>query len=343
MDQSTQDVLKQLVKALEAQLPVDKLPAVTVREAVEEFCLAKEAAGRSSRTVDTYRQRLGLFVDEYGHLIVGDVSPVIPSRFIAQMHQQQQRYEDHPRHSVKQGRLSLATVDGRIQALRAFFKWCVERGYCKESPAAHLQRQGYDPSQESRAMEVETLHRMIAAARGEASKSGTYRNLALLLFMADTGVRVGEAASLHLDNLDLGNLWADVDGKTGRRTVYFTQTTVEALRCWLEERPDCKHSYVFCSLGDRNFGRPITTNAIYITFRRLAKAAGVEDRRYNPHAVRHLVGQTFVEKGNLELARRKLGHKDVATTSRHYANQDAQRLKRATHRLSLVEGGMTGS
>lgn len=334
---NTEEVIRQLVHALQMHLPAQEqeAPLVTVFDAIDEFCLEKEAAGRSARTVDSYRQRLGLFAKEHGYLIVGDVSPALVSRYVAAMQRPGTLYDDHPFRSSEKGKLSKATIGGRIQALKSFFKWCEERGYCETSPARRLKRQSYDPSQESRAMAPETLKKLVIAAREEAER-GNPRDLALLLFLADTAARVGEVVSLRLGDLGLEQLEADVDGKTGPRTVYFTPPTAVALRRWLEQRPECRHDFVFCSIADRNFGRPLTSGGLYQALRRLAGKAGVKDKRYNPHSIRHLVGQKFVDEGNLELARRKLGHASVVTTSRHYANQDAQRLKRATKQLSLV-------
>lgn len=342
-------VLRRLAAALESSLGTQEDPEtmttpITVDSAIEEFLLEKEAAGRSARTVDTYRQRLSSFAEGLGHALVSDVQSMDVTRYVAFLRQQQERYGSHPHRPTMRGRLSLATVDGRIQAIRAFFRWCVERGYCESSPAAHLKRPGYDPSAETRAIKPEVLKAMIQVAHNDAVDHNQPRNLAMILFMADTGVRVGELINLRIEELYLDNQTAEVRGKTGPRFVDFTEVTERALRYWLGQRPACDHDLVFCSIGDGNRGEPLTGNAVYLALRSLAVRADVEDERWNPHSIRHLVGQIYVDETNLELARKKLGHRHVTTTAMHYANQDRSRLRQATERLSLASriGGLSG-
>lgn len=122
-----------------------------------------------------------------------------------------------------------------------------------------------------------------------------------------------------------------MDGKRGKRVVDFTEATAAAMRDWLSARPRVDDDHVFLS----RTGKPLTSSGLYQIFKRLAESAGVTGR-YNPQSVRHLVGQLFVDQANLELARAKLDHSTVVTTSRFYAHQDRERVKAATRRLSIL-------
>jgi integrase len=157
------------------------------------------------------------------------------------------------------------------------------------------------------------------------------RDYALVTFIYETGCRPGECVSLLLEGVNLESCEAIVRGKTGTRKVLFADTTAGTLRNWLAIRPDCDHDFVFVG----RTGTPLTVSGLYQVFRRLAGNVGIRGR-YNPHSVRHLVGQTFTDKTNLELARDKLGHSSVTTTARFYAHQDGERVRRATRRLSLL-------
>jgi len=139
-------------------------------------------------------------------------------------------------------------------------------------------------------------------------------------------------ATLTLASLDLEKMEARVSGKTRVRVVDFGRRTAAALRAWLDVRPEVDHDRVFVSMVT---GEPLGVGGIYQVFKRLARAAGVKGR-FNPHALRHLVGQHFTDETNLELARQKLGHTDIRTTALFYAHQDRERLKRASERWSLV-------
>lgn len=336
----TNDVLRRLVDLLEAEQgsKTEEKPTPTVDEAIELFCLSLEARGRAEATVKSYRQRLGLLAVDIGHVQVGWVTPGMIDGFFVDQRRQKGRWGEHPLRPKEEGRLSKATLRGRVQAVKTFFRWCVARGYCQTSPAQQLVKPHYNQTADSRAMDPEDLRAMLAAAYRRAEK-GKPRDLAMLLFLADTGSRAGELVTLRRQALRLELLEATVDGKTGPGVVDFTEATRDALLAWLGKRPEVDHDFVFCNVGG-NYGAPLTSQGLYRIMKRTARRAGVEGR-FNPHSVRHLVGQVFTEAGNLELARQKLRHSDISVTAHHYANQDRARIKRATQQLGL--GQLAGS
>jgi integrase len=186
-------------------------------------------------------------------------------------------------------------------------------------------------------MRPEALLRMLAAARREA-EAGSPRNLALLSFMADTGVRVGEAVSVRLADLDLERGTAVVRGKTDTREVDFTPDCGDAIRAWLKVRPGGS-PFLFVGLGNRSRGKQMTTNAVRIVFTKLAEAGEAEGPT-NPHALRHLVGQTWVDEANARLAQAKLGHSQLQTTLQYYYRADRERITQETQRLSFLSGAV---
>ena len=306
---------------------------VTLNDAMGAFLLALEAQGRSMETIETYRIRLASFVELYGDWKLKAVGPAEVDSWVVAQRRQKLRYENHPTRPTLNSGISKATIAGRVQSIKSFFRWCHLRGHLPESPAAHLKQERYDPSAESRAMAPADFAAMLSIARSRAKK-GNPRDYAILCFLGETGARLGEIASLRLGNLRLEKLEATIEGKTGKGVVDFTPLAANALRDWLAVRPSCDSDRVFVSITRRTV-RPLTQEGIYQVLKRLAKDAGVRGR-FNPHAIRHLVGQSWSDEVNLELVRQKLRHKDIATTARHYANQDRARLKQATHRLSLL-------
>jgi integrase len=179
--------------------------------------------------------------------------------------------------------------------------------------------------QEVKAMTQDDLQRILNAAEH-------LRDRALIMFFASTGCRAGEAASLTFDNLNTINREAKIHGKTGTRFVDFNHETARVLNDWIRAHPNRKSGFVFVGvLAPHN---PITPGTIYSIFRRLAIRAGV-DGRFNPHSVRHLVGQVWADHVNLELVRQKLGHRDLMSTQ-IYANQDRSRIKKHTEAIKIL-------
>ncbi len=282
-----------------------------MRTILEEFLLCLEARGRSSRTLETYRERLGYllaFLEERGIEELEDIRPGDLDAYVV---------------GLRRRDLSPVTIAGRIVCIKAFFSWCVNRGHLERSPADHLRKP-----------RLERGGRAVAMARGDLEKllieaeRGRPRDLAVLLFLADTGCRVGELVSLRVSDVDVVGREAWVNGKTGGRWVDFTGRTAKAVEAWLTVRDGPEESLF-----------RMTADAVRKMLRRLAKRAGVEGR-VNPHSIRHLVGQAWLDDGaNLELVRMKLGHKDITTTAMFYAHQDRERVRAATEKFSLVRDG----
>ncbi|MCA9936814.1 MAG: tyrosine-type recombinase/integrase, partial [Anaerolineales bacterium] len=254
-------------------------------------------------------------------------------RWAASLRDTQVVYADHPTRKPVQRPMSDSSRLGYIQDVKALFAFCFRRGYVGRDASADLERPKISHSARNKVMPVQDLYRLLDAAQ-ELAENGKPRDLALLMFLADTGARRGEAVSLRLRNLDLEGLEAHVTGKTGERPVDFTAKTAEALRVWLAIRGELGHDYVFTGQGAKNQGQPLKADAINSIFKRLGKRAGVQ--RCNPQAIRHLVGQSWTDRVNLELVRMKLGHASVTTTAMFYAHQDMERVKAATQLHSLL-------
>jgi integrase/recombinase XerC len=263
-----------------------------LHKAVNNFLISLEANGRASRTIDTYAWRLGGFQEFIKALGVADVEALCPEHIDAwaiSLRRQSERWVDHPTRPAEAGGLSPASIAGRIQAVKTFLAWCHGRGYLDSSPAAHLKTPHVELDSSERVMRPDDFLRLVDQAETLATGGQrlAVRDYALVTFIYETGCRPGESCE------------AIVRGKTGTRRVLFADTTAGTLRNWLGVRPDCDHDFVFVG----RTGTPLTVSGLYQVFRRLAKNLGVVGR-YNPHSVRHLVGQTFTDKTNLELETR---------------------------------------
>lgn len=281
---------------------------------VDLFCTYLEALDRSDRTIEEYRKRLERFcryMREVGVRDLADVTPEMIDRFVV---------------NIKRS-VSPATLAGYIQAVKCWLAWCVRRHYVDVSPAEHLHKPHVDYQARIKAMDQSDLQRLIRAA----DISGNDRLVAVLMMLADTAARIGELLKLDLPNLNLDKLEAKTFGKTGSAILYFTTETATAIRNYLKVRlPTDKYA-----LFTNEHGRCSYTT-IYRDLKILAGLLGIE--RFNPHSIRHMVGQSWIDQNaNLELVRLKLRHKDITTTSMFYANQDADRVRRASERYSVIK------
>jgi len=169
------------------------------------------------------------------------------------------------------------------------------------------------PEQPYKCLTEEQLERVVAAA-----DTGFWH--ALILFVADTGVRFNEAAALHWEDVDLASIAPSANicrgaamgvigpTKTGRsRVVPLTARVQEALRA-LPKR----NQLVF----PRRDGEPMRTEHSIDGLYRACDRAGVP--RVGWHALRHtiatLLSQRGVPLGNVQ---KLLGHSTITMTSRY--------------------------
>ena len=279
-----------------------------ITNAIDNFLLYLKALGRRQKTLHTYQTRLQWFMDSIPYAQLGKIKVEDIDRWAAGM---------------RDSDLAEATVNSRIRDVRSFFKWCASRNYIERSPASHLKVKKIE-SDEIKAISPEDLEKLLEHCLND-------RDRAIVRFLTSSGCRSGEAASLKRAELNLDKCEAKIRGKTGSRDVDFDEPTALALKQWLNQAPD--HTHVFMTLDKHK--QPMTNRTIGQMFNRLAARAGIEERRHNPHSVRHLVGQTWADNVNVELVRKKLGHRCIESTL-VYVNQDRSRVKKLTNELAIL-------
>jgi integrase len=156
------------------------------------------------------------------------------------------------------------------------------------------------------------------------------QNRLLVRMAADTGARRGELATLRLSDLDWRvltierNLSMEILGptkskRTRRMTIGATTAAMihEHFDSWAARAGDeVIDDWVFAP----NHRRAIHARASLLSHRfvRFRARAGVPDAAL--HRFRHSVATTLVGDGHLLKAQARLGHRDAATTLRHYAH-----------------------
>lgn len=282
----------------------------TLKEAVETFCLID----RSPYTIRNYRHVLTRMVAALGTM--HDLAAITDEQLLT--------YAQH----LQQSGLKRSSLNQHILVMKTFFNWALKRRHLEVSPAAILAvRPSDEPPDKSRAMPAHVLAAMIEQMRYHP------RNHALLLFMADSGCRVGGIASLTLDRLNLDDRSALLLEKGSRwHRAYFGETTAEALHLWLKVRPEVDTSAVFVSIR----GGALDKSAITDLIRRLSRKVTRGEAAYGPHSIRHAVGHAMANAGvPVTITARKLGH-DPAIAWKYYYPKHDEAVRDASDQHSLA-------
>ena len=133
--------------------------------------------------------------------------------------------------------------------------------------------------------------------------SHSCRDKALLYFLADTGVRAGEAASLSCENVFDG--WVIVTGKSGQRFIPLSPITQAMLA---EVAPMTGPVW----RGSRG---PLTSGGIQKLVKRRMKAAGLQGRKLGPHLLRHTFATLWT--GEEIVLQNVMGHSTLHMTTKY--------------------------
>lgn len=159
------------------------------------------------------------------------------------------------------------------------------------------------------------------------------RDLAIFTLLLGTGIRVSECVGLDVEDIDFQNNGVKVHRKGGNEMiVYFGDEVEQALLDYLEIRkgitPLAGHEHaLFYSTQRRRIGVKAVENMVKKYAREVTTT-----KKITPHKLRSTYGTALYEEtGDIYLVADVLGHKDVNTTRKHYADMgDAHRRKAAS-------------
>ncbi len=169
----------------------------------------------------------------------------------------------------------------------------------------------------------------------ERARLQRQRNIALLLSLRSTGMRLGESLSLLRGNLDYRAKAAVVIGKGRKeRIVFFDESAWVAIQAYLKSRQDGGTGRALSQLPlfarhDRRAGGqvlPLTRQRVEQIFTELASKLEI-DPKPTPHSFRHWFATRVLERTqDLAALQDMLGHASPVTT-RIYAKVSTKRLR----------------
>jgi len=227
---------------------------------------------------------------------------------------------------------SAASFNKHVKTTKTFFNWCVRVRLITESPASVLRlRPVPDVVNRAKAMSEEDFARLVRYCAALEITRAEHRALALVLYLADSGGRIGGAAGLRWADVDLALRFAVVieKGKAPRK-VFFGPDCGNALKRWRLHQRQTTDTFVFSSTG-----RPIKPAHLGQYFRRLCLASGIGS--WGPHSLRHRKGYQLTDaRISPAIAAQVLGD-TVEVFLKHYTPKDEGRIRQTVEELAFRE------
>lgn len=164
------------------------------------------------------------------------------------------------------------------------------------------------------------------------------RDLAIVAVLLGTGIRVSECVGINIEDVDFNYNGIKITRKGGHETIIYFSTEVEGiLKDYLSERQTkiCKEidHPLFLSLQNKR----ISVRSVQLLVKKYS-ALVTSLKKITPHKLRSTYGtQLYQETGDIYLVADVLGHKDVNTTKKHYAQMDDERKRKAASIIKLRE------
>lgn len=166
------------------------------------------------------------------------------------------------------------------------------------------------------------------------------RNRALIVTMWRSGLRVSEALSLRVADLERGDKVDSLRVLHGKgdkaRTAHIDKDATEYIDRWIDVRHNLKPepgAPMFCTLSGDRLGNDYVRHL----FKRLARKAGIE-KRVHPHGLRHTHAVELRREGvDIKVISTQLGHSSVATTARYLDHIAPEDVAKAIARRSIVD------
>lgn len=222
-------------------------------------------------------------------------------------------------------RLSKRSMARKLASLRSFFRYCRKCGLVDSDPSAGI-RTPKQKQHHPKFLNPDQTHSLLEASKDPDPR--TLRDLALVELLYGSGLRIGEALGLDLQDLDVGRGVLKVRGKGGKeRVVFLTGKSLERIRAYLEQReafcPSPAEDALF--LGRR--GKRLHRREANRILSRLAGTTGLQES-ISPHTLRHSFATHLLEGGaDLRSVQELLGHSRLATTQK-YTHMSLSRLFR---------------
>lgn len=271
-----------------------------MQKLIDEYLDLVKKRSRSSKTHTTYEQRLKKFIDT-----VGDDAELTEETYVKFLKQ-----------SGDMNPSSQALCRSVIKSLYSFhrintsFFQEVNKEFAVEYPdeEVNFNRDG--------------VAKIIEYVNTIRNSLEDYRDRAFVLFLADTGLRVGEACSLLIGSIDWNEGKASFIGKGGKKaTAHVSNRAMDALRDYLRERGSSAKSLPLFIRHDKKVGdaiKRVEPGGMWHAIKRRAIQAGVDPSTIRVHDFRHhFVTTAYLASKDIRLAQKLARHKKLETTGRY--------------------------
>jgi len=233
----------------------------------------------------------------------------------------------------------------KLSAVRGLFSYLFKSGRIAANPTELIAPPKIH-SKNITKLEVDEVAKLLDEVEAGASLAGRAqafhehtkeRDLAIVTLLLGTGIRVSECVGIDITDINFDVNGVRIVRKGGDESVvYFSDEVCEALEGYLKERGKIvavagHENALFLSLRSTR----ITVRSVQNLVKKYSKTV-TPLKNISPHKLRSTYGTNlYSETGDIYLVADVLGHKDINTTRKHYADMADSRRRQAAKYVVL--------
>jgi site-specific recombinase XerD len=265
--------------------------------ALSKFTVQLEADGRSPHTIAQYGRHVRALSTWLGSKQVSSIDHEVLAQFLASP-DARTRPDGQPKRA--------GSMNALRTSMRTFFGYLADAGVVDTNPARLIRRArcGAPLPKALSEADQKRLLRTIAAARGAPAE----RDAVLVQLMLGTGIRLGSALALQIEDVDLtrGDLLLRHAKGDREVRVFLPPAMRQLLRRFLRGRAE---GPVFQGRP----GQPLCARQFQVRFAAWQERAGI--RPVSPHALRHTFAMRLYRgTRDLLIVKEALGHRSITST-----------------------------
>lgn len=245
-------------------------------------------------------------------------------------------------HLTSNLQLKDSSVRRKIITLKNFYGFLVDSEILDISPFQKLKFRFKQERRLPKTLSVGEVTKLLNCFNGNDTVRTSFaakeyvRDAALMDLLISTGIRIGEAATITLDDIITAEHTLLIHGKGRKQRLIYVSSPITWARisALIKERKKANGNHLFVN----RYNNPISIHGIEDIYKKYARKAQINVKS-TPHYLRHTFATNLLANGaDLRSVQEILGHASVATTQIYTevtTNRKKQVLKKYNYRNKL--------
>ncbi|MDE6474750.1 MAG: tyrosine-type recombinase/integrase [Clostridia bacterium] len=239
-------------------------------------------------------------------------------------------------------KLKDSSIRRKIITLKIFYEYLINRDLITQSPFAKLKFKFKQEQRLPKTLSIAEVTKILDCFDIDLSTLSSFatqiyvRDSALIDLLISTGIRIGEAAAITIDDIITSEHTILIHGKGRKQRLLYISSPItwNRIKTLMRERRNSNDRHLFVN----RYGQPLSINGIENIYKKYVAMARINPKS-TPHYLRHTFATNLLANGaDLRSVQEILGHSSVATTQIYTevtTNRKKQVLRKFNYRNKL--------